>query len=132
MFNKVYIIDDDEISVFLTETMLDVEHFAKEYRGFIAAQEALDFLIHSIENKELHNLPDIIFLDLNMPFMSGWELLDALSTYETQLAGKCRIFILTSSVDAQELKRAENYKLVAGFLQKPLEDDSLDKIRGLL
>lgn len=132
MYNKVHIIDDDEISIFLTETILDVENFSKEFKGFLSAQDALEELVSTLKAKQYQNLPDLLFLDLNMPFMSGWDLLDALSPYEQDLQNKCRIFILTSSVDAVELKRAEQYKLVAGFLQKPLEEDALEKIRKML
>jgi two-component system, chemotaxis family, chemotaxis protein CheY len=132
MFNKVYIIDDDEISIFLTETFLDVEHFSKEYRGYLSAQKALDDLIYDLENKRFNSLPDIVFLDLNMPFMSGWDLLDTLDPYIDDLKDKCRFFILTSSVDVLELKKADDYPLVAGALQKPLEDGSLEKLKNIL
>ncbi|PTX18439.1 CheY-like chemotaxis protein [Pontibacter mucosus] len=121
MYNKVFIVDDDEVSIFLTETILEAESFATECRGFLDAQQALQSLLESAEGNE-EALPEVIFLDLNMPFLSGWDFIEALAPYEEALKGRCRIYILTSSVDEQERRRANSSSLVAGFLQKPLED----------
>ncbi len=125
MFKKVHIIDDDEISIFLTENMLDFMQFAQEYAGFLCAKNALQELIVNLKQGLTHLLPDIIFLDLNMPVMSGWELLDALHPYEDILKSKCHIYILTSSVDDVEKLKANTYSLVAGYLQKPLAENSI-------
>ncbi|WP_299754654.1 response regulator [uncultured Pontibacter sp.] len=125
MYKKVFIVDDDEVSIFLTEAILEAESFANECKGFLDAKIALQNLMDSVHGSSTEALPEVIFLDLNMPFLSGWDFLEALSPYEQALRGRCRIYILTSSVDEQEQKRAAHSKLVAGFLQKPLEDEWL-------
>jgi two-component system, chemotaxis family, chemotaxis protein CheY len=129
MYNKVYIVDDDEVSIFLTEAMLEAECFATECKGFQDAKMALQNLLESARGSGADTLPEVIFLDLNMPFLSGWDFIDALAPYEQALKGHCRIYILTSSVDEQERKRANSNSLVAGFLQKPLEDECLTQLK---
>lgn len=128
MYNKVYIIDDDEISVFLTQTMLEVMAFAREYEGFMLAEQALDKLLMLLRNGELDKLPNVVFLDLNMPLMSGWDLVDTLKPFESVLSDCCRIYILTSSVDEVEQAKARQYPLIAGFLQKPLDEQAILQI----
>lgn len=129
MFNKVYIVDDDEVSIFLTEALLEADNFASECKAFLDAQQALQTLMLTATGTTADTLPDVIFLDLNMPFISGWDFLDALAPYEQTLKNKCRIYILTSSVDEQERLRASETSLVAGFLQKPLEDQWLTQLK---
>ncbi|RIJ42409.1 response regulator [Pontibacter oryzae] len=129
MFNKVYIVDDDEVSIFLTEALLEADNFASECRAFLDAQQALQMLLQSATGTAPDTLPDVIFLDLNMPFISGWDFLDALAPYEQALKNQCRIYILTSSVDEQERLRANETSLVSGFLQKPLEDQCLTLLK---
>ncbi|WP_299824698.1 response regulator [uncultured Pontibacter sp.] len=128
MYNKVFIIDDDEISIFLAENMLEVIEFAREFKGFLYANEALAELIALFKRGDYQHLPDIMFLDLNMPHMSGWEFLDALMPYEQILSSRCQIYILTSSIDAEEIEKAKKYKIVSSFLQKPLEDSAIAEI----
>ncbi|CAM3658765.1 response regulator [Pontibacter korlensis] len=129
MFKNVYIIDDDEVSVFLTEAMLMTENFAHNYETFLNPQDALQHLLQALGQGKEDKTPDIIFLDLNMPFMSGWDFLNALAPYEAQLQECCSLYLLSSSMDVQEVQRARKYPLLSGFLQKPLEEAT---IRDLL
>ncbi|MCC9138171.1 response regulator [Pontibacter silvestris] len=126
MLKRAFIIDDDEISLFLTEAILEEENIAKEYQSYQYAQDALNDII---EGLEVEKIPDIIFLDLNMPLMSGWSFLNRLLPYENQLEEKCSIYILTSSVDIEEEEKAKGYRLVKGFLHKPLEESSVQEIK---
>ena len=121
--------DDDEVSIFLTETTLTMEEFAREYLSFMSTKDAVDALLASLNGTSPDPLPEMVFLDLNMPLMSGWEFLDALAPYEQQLIGSTRIFILTSSIDTQEAKRAGRYRLITDFLEKPLTDLTIQKLK---
>ncbi|MBC5772683.1 response regulator [Pontibacter sp. KCTC 32443] len=126
MIDRAFIIDDDEISIFLTSVMLETELFARHIESFDNAKDALIQLRNS--NNEL--LPQVIFLDLNMPVLSGWEFLDALTENEERYKDKCSVFILTSSVDEQEKELAKQYRLVTGFLQKPLDERAIRRIKS--
>lgn len=124
MIDKAYIIDDDEISILLTSMMLESNHFARQIEEFLHPEEALQ----NLQTVPDEVLPQIIFLDLNMPILNGWEFLDALSVKEDRFQGKCAVFILTSSIDAQEKELAKQYSMVCGFLQKPLNEQQLAQI----
>lgn len=113
---KTYNIDDDQISNFLTERVLEEAGFATEVRSFVSAEAALSYIKQDCEA----NLPEVIFLDLNMPMMNGWQFLDALEPYKDELLGKCHIYILTSSLDTSDTARSAEYELVSGFIHKPL------------
>ena len=68
---RTFIIDDDPISSFLTETLLQMEDFSEQIVTFSSAEASLNFLNEDIEA----NVPEVIFLDLNMPSMNGWQFL---------------------------------------------------------
>ncbi|WP_299823684.1 response regulator [uncultured Pontibacter sp.] len=121
---KTFSIDDDQISNFLTERALEEAEFATELHAFLSAEEALGFITKDCET----NLPNIIFLDLNMPIMSGWDFLDALQPYKENLLGKCHIYILTSSLDTSDTARAREYELISGFIHKPLTMEDVQVI----
>lgn len=128
MIDRAYIVDDDEISIFVTSVLLETEGFAGTVESYLYAEEALKNLLHGSEAA----WPEIIFLDLNMPILSGWAFLDALTAQQDRFAGRCHVFILTSSVDPQEKERAGQYALVKGFLRKPLEPAELTCIQSLI
>ncbi|PRX98189.1 response regulator receiver domain-containing protein [Pontibacter ummariensis] len=118
-----YIIDDDHISIFLTEQALRKEGIS-EVATFHSPEEALGHLVQRIPDK----LPDLILLDLNMPTMSGWELLDALVPYEGKLQNNTHVFILTSSLDLSDSIKSREYNLVQGFIHKPLDREDIQAI----
>lgn len=125
MIRKVYIIDDDEISVYVTSLVIEVENFANQIQSFETVDQAYEALM--LESAD--SLPEIILLDLNMPVKSGWDLLEMLRPHEKELHDKISIFVLTSSIDDTERKRSEGYSLVHGFLHKPIDQVSLKVIQ---
>jgi len=124
MIEKAYIIDDDEVSLFLTSMLLESGSYVREVETFFSAEHALK----KLELEEVPAIPNIIFLDLNMPDLSGWEFLDLLSQQEQKYIDKCKVFILSSSVDTAEKEKAKEYKLVSAFLHKPLDEDELARV----
>ncbi|KAA9345607.1 response regulator [Adhaeribacter soli] len=122
---NVFLIDDDELSTFLTRHWLVREGLCEEVQTFISAEEALT----SLEQCPDYLLPQVIFLDLNMPVMSGWEFLDALSPQAARLKSRTQIYILTSSLDLNDEMRSKDYDLVAAFIHKPIKSEDIQLIR---
>ncbi|GAA4032322.1 response regulator [Hymenobacter glaciei] len=125
MLMKTYLIDDDSLAVYLTEQLLRAEGFSNCICTFRSAQEALDKLLGKKQR-----VPQIVFLDLNMPLMNGWQFLDALTPYEEALRGNCHIYILTSSLALKDLEKSKQYELVAGLIHKPLDGEEIRAIQS--
>ena len=122
----IVLIDDDYISIFLTTKLLQRENFTDNITSFQLPQEAVYYLQNTLPDQ----VPDVILLDLNMPIMSGWDFLDAIKPFESQLAGRCSIYILTSSLAPSDKLKAEEYSLVTSVIPKPLDGPKLQAIRA--
>tara|TARA_R110002096_G_scaffold32490_4_gene94421 strand:- start:60 stop:455 length:396 start_codon:yes stop_codon:yes gene_type:complete len=122
--NTICIIDDDPIFVFGSKILLRNNSFASDYLVCRNGKEALDVITPLIESEE--SLPEVIFLDLNMPIMDGWEFLDEFGKLSEE--NNIRIYILSSSVDSRDIERAKNYGMVNGFIAKPLTDAKIKEL----
>jgi CheY-like chemotaxis protein len=125
---KTYLIDDDELAIFLARHLLQAEGFSTAISSFQSPEAALATLLATLGEE----LPRVIFLDLNMPVMNGWQFLEALLPYEEELRGRCHIYILTSSLDISDLEKSTHYNLVEGLIHKPLNRGELRLIRDQL
>ena len=113
---KILLVDDDPIFLTLAELAIKKERTDVEIFKAFNGEEAINFL----SDQEV----DVIYLDLNMPIMNGWEFLDA-CIEKDQTNNK--IFVLTSSIDPSDKKRAEENPLVTSMLEKPLNKEKIDK-----
>jgi CheY-like chemotaxis protein len=125
---KTYLIDDDSLAIYLTEQLLRTEGFSNSICTFQSAAEALQTLVKEKDDA----VPEVVFLDLNMPMMNGWQFLDALAPYEEELRGSCHIYILTSSLALTDLEKSKEYDLVAGLIHKPLDSEEIRAIQSQL
>jgi DNA-binding response OmpR family regulator len=119
---NVMLIDDDDISLYLTSRRLEKEGFAQN----IIKHESVDAAIADLQNNrnDINKLPDLIFLDINMPRKDGWDFLEELKNLE--LAYRAPVIMLTSSdsmMDKIKSSRYPNY--VFGFFNKPLKVEDI-------
>lgn len=123
MTKLLLLIDDDLLVNLINRKFIERVLPSSEIRSFVSAYEALDFL-HNLKN--LQSLEPVIFLDINMPLMNGWDFLDEIRKEFN--SRDFEIFVLSSSVDPEDMRRAESYPLVRSFISKPL---SVEKIKSL-
>lgn len=127
-YMNTYLIDDDSLSNYLTQNLLRVEGFSSVISTFDSAEAALKKLV----NQNLAEIPRVVFLDLNMPVMNGWQFLDALAPLKNKLIGRCHIFILTSSLALADMEKAKTYDLVTGLIHKPIDSKEIHAIQSQL
>jgi len=125
--SNVFLIDDDPIVNLIGKQTLRKAEFAETVNVYQQAQKALDE-IKQIMKTDLSKIPDVIFLDINMPVMNGWEFLDEFKKLPDAVKEKCKIFMLTSSIDPNDIKKSKTYDVVKNFITKPLTKEKLEML----
>ncbi len=117
---QILLIDDDPIVNFIHSKVIQSQFPKSEVLVFNNGLTALEYI------KGHRQLSYLIFLDLNMPVMNGWDFLNAVAAEESELA--LQIHVLTSSIDPQDKIRAQKNKLVNSYLSKPLKFEDLQNL----
>jgi len=120
------LIDDDEANNYLNKRTIEkldcTEHIEVAKNGMIAMEQ----IKKGIKMEQC--MPKLIFLDLNMPVMDGWEFLEEFNKLEFALREMTKIVILTTSLNPADRAKAENIKEVSGFINKPLRESFVKQI----
>lgn len=124
---RTVLIDDNATGVFLTTRLFQREGLGKDLTTFVSPVEAVAFLR---KQALAGTAPQVILLDLNMPGMSGWDVLEALQPVQQHLLGHCAVYILTSSLAPADKARAREYPLVVELLHKPLDQAKIQAIQA--
>ncbi len=118
---KMCIIDDDQIYQFMARRILGTAKLTSELLVFSDGEEAWKFFKENSHNVNL--LPDLVFLDINMPYMDGWQFLEHFEGLAKKLSKKIDIFLVSSSLDPADTDRAFANPLVSGYISKPFSKE---------
>src|ERR1700761_572833 len=121
---SILLVDDDEINNFISIKLIKKALLTSEIMACLNGKFAIDQLVN-IQKKDPEKLPDYILLDINMPIMNGWEFLDEYKRLNIDPLGKCKIYIISSSVFSNDINKARSYPLVKDFISKPLNVDKI-------
>jgi CheY-like chemotaxis protein len=121
-YKTCLLIDDNYIDNFVTRKILEGGDFAEKVIVSQSATEAIDFLRSGAVK------PDVIFLDIRMPMMGGFEFLQEYDKLDVENKQLIKIFMLSSSLDPSDLKKSTNNKYITSFIHKPLTQKTLDDI----
>ncbi|WP_184550108.1 response regulator [Mucilaginibacter sp. FT3.2] len=125
---NLIVIDDEPIQHFIMERML--ARYVSTPNDYITySNNAVEVLAFLDKNKEdVDKLPDIIFLDLNMPIMNGWDFLENYKRIQQKVAKPIMIYVISSSIDPGDISRSKKYMSVKDYIIKPMTRLALKKI----
>lgn len=123
----VMLVDEDEIDNIINQKIMESNNFSERILVFQAGQDALDYL--QKHRNEPDNLPEIIFLDINMPIMDGFQFLEEFEKLEKGIVhDKSKVIMLSSSISPKDIDRAASNRFVKKYLNKPLNSRYLAAI----
>jgi CheY-like chemotaxis protein len=119
---KVCVIDDDKIYIYGLKKLISIKELSPNLIEFYNGKEAIDFLT---DPENLNELPDIIFLDINMPVMDGWGFMENYVKIKPQLGKKITIYMVSSSINDDDIQRAKSISDITDYVIKPISADAL-------
>lgn len=125
-FDKVMIIDDNNIDLYITKRLIIKNNFGKEVLEYDAAADALKYLQGNQDTISM--MPQIIFIDIYMPGMSGFEFMEDYNKLPDTLKKYCKVYIISSTIDEYDIERSRSDKNLTAFQVKPITKEFLDSI----
>ncbi|NGM72201.1 response regulator [Sphingobacterium sp. SGL-16] len=124
---NVVLIDDNAIFRFIFENMVkNIENITIDFISYENALDALGAL--TAPNQMNSKMPDYIFVDINMPYMSGWEMMDKIQEESYRFILTSKIFIISSSHLESDKQKINQYPFILDYVQKPLNKEKLKEL----
>lgn len=120
------LIDDDKFTNFYNEKIVKKHNTFNSIQSVNSGALALSYLKQAMDG--LVDKPDVIFLDINMPAMNGWEFIEEYSKLDCDFTSGVRIIMLTTSSNPCDQEKARQCSLINDFINKPLSTDLLDEV----
>ncbi|MBC5774628.1 response regulator [Pontibacter sp. KCTC 32443] len=124
--SQVLIVDDDEVNNLFCKIVIEHSGISGDVHYCMSGPEALDYLSMCIKSGA--NVPDLILLDINMPFMNGFDFLNLYNEFGYHEQLHTKISMLSSSDVESDVKTAMKYKGVIDYVTKPLSEEALNRV----
>lgn len=125
----VMLVDDNDTDNFISKRIIEITEFAKTVEIKNSGKSALEYLEEYKNDPD--KLPNIIFLDINMPIVDGFVFLYEFEKFTDTVKDKCKVIILSSSDNKRDIDKIVNNDHVIKFITKPLTENALNEIRTL-
>ena len=122
----VMLVDDNDTDNFISQRIIEITEFSQRIVIKNSGKSALEYLESNANNPE--NLPEIIFLDINMPIVDGFVFLYEFDKFPDQIKNHCKIIILSSSDNSRDIDKIVDNNYVIKFITKPLTEEALEVI----
>jgi CheY-like chemotaxis protein len=119
----VFLVDDNEVDLFVQRRFIEMKKYAGNIVTFTSPSKALE----ALTGNPAH-VPGVLFLDLNMPMINGFEFLEQVREFSQDLFNRLRVVVLSSSNNQMDRERAFGFSNVIRFIPKPLTSQGLDEI----
>lgn len=123
------VIDDDASTLFLCKIIIERVFNKMAVVTYNNPQHAIDYFL-KIFNKS--PVATVVALDINMPELSGWDVLNMLSTLDEKIIENLTVIMLSSSIDPKDEQQAASHPLVSGYFEKPLSAARLKQVMALM
>jgi CheY-like chemotaxis protein len=120
------IIDDDQVYQLVMRRAIEQSGMVKDVLQFYDGEEAINYFKEKHQHPEA--LPELILLDINMPYMDGWQFLDEFIKIPFKGEYQRTIYIISSSSTMEDLNKAKQYSIVSGYHIKPITKDKFEEI----
>jgi CheY-like chemotaxis protein len=120
------IIDDDQIYQLVMKRAIEQSGIVRDVLQFYDGEEAINYFKEKQQSPE--DLPELILLDINMPYMDGWQFLDEFVKIPFKGDYKRTIYIVSSSSTSEDLNKAKEYEVVSGYHVKPITKDMFEQM----
>ena len=126
--NLACIIDDDAVYISLIKKVIETKNLCNNLLVFKNGKQSLEYFQTQLLKFNNSQIPEIIFLDLNMPVMDGWEFIEHFKKIKSKFKKTIKLYVVSSSINPLDVDKAKSFSEVNDYIVKPIHIQQLENI----